>query len=326
MRLGSSGVKRSAASFSINGKHDADLCSARFSDQDTTLAADLKISINSFAESLDGTERLKVVALEFDGPALVQRATDEGLNPTIAGDPRSCFNVMTVAADGGPECRRTLTVVTLTLSTEFIVGSQSPLLPMLFILGGEGQLHSGVGRRLRLAIAAVMDAENLVPTRAGANGDLPPPVVDDDDNPPPVADDDFAFEEQPSSMKVVRMDQLLRIVADFAMQDHLLGLTGCADMRRRPSGFPCLVADKGSPSAPSWALTWPRTVASLKTQWLLSVWSFSRWCALRPKLWVCGNGVVGVPCRVCGIVMAYESLGATHLACRVDACALLGVP
>jgi len=320
MRLGSNGVKRSAASFSINGEHDADLNSARFADQDTTLAADLKISTNSYVESLDGTERLKVVALEFDGPALVQRAIDEGLNPTFAGDPRSCSNVMTVAADGGPVCRRTLTVVTLTLSTEFIVGSQSPLLPMLFILGGEGQLHSGVGRRLRLSIAAVMGADYLVPTRAGANGDLAPPIVDDDDNPPPVAD------EQPSSMEVVRMDQLLRIVADFAMQDHLLGLTGCADIWRCPSGFPCLVADMGSPSAPSWALTRSRTVASLKTQWLLSVWSFSRWCALRPKLWVCVDGVVGVPCRVCGIVMAYESLGATHLACRTDSCALLGVP
>ena len=78
--------------------------------------------------------------------------------------------------------------------------------------------------------------------------------------------------------------------------------------------------------APSWSLTRPRTIVSLETQWLLSVWSCYRWCALRPKLWVCGDGLVGVPCRECGLVMAYESLDATHLACRGEGCALTGKP
>jgi len=327
MRLGANGVKRSATCFSVNGDDDADLGTAHFADQDTNLAADLKISTNSYIESLDGTERLKVVALEFDGPALVQRAIDEGLDPNFVGDPRGCANVITVAADGGPVCRRTLTVVTLTLSTEFIIGSQSPLLPMLFILGGEGQLHSGIGRRLRPAIAAVMDADYRVPTRAPANDEHTPPAVNDDSNPPQLLDgDESPLAQQPLSVTVVRPQQLLRLVADFAMQGHLLALTGGADMWRCPSGYPCLVADMGSPSAPSWLMTRPRTVASLETQWLLSVWSFSRWCALRSKSWVCGDGVIGVPCRDCGLVMAYESLGATHLACRTEGCALIGVP
>jgi len=329
MRLGANGVKRSAACFSVNAADDADLSSAHFADQDTDLAADLKISTNSYIESLDGTERLKVVALEFDGPSLVQRAIDEGLDPTFAGDPRGCSNVITVAADGGPVCRRTLTVVTLTLSTEFIIGYQSPLLPMLFILGGEGQLHSGIGRRLRPAIAAVMHADYLVPTRAHEDADNPPPLAEDTGNPPPAAGGNELprlLLDQPSSMEVVRAQPLLRVVADLAMQGHLLALTGCADMWRCPSGFPCHVADMGSPSAPSWSLTRPRTIASLETQWLLSVWSFSRWCALRPKLWVCGDGLVGVPCREFGLVMAYESLGATHLACRGEGCALTGMP
>jgi len=132
--------------------------------------------------------------------------------------------------------------------------------------------------------------------------------------------------DQTSSMDVARVQPLLRVVADFAMQGHLIAFTGCADMWRFPSGFPCHVADMGSPSAPSWSLTRSRTIASLETQWLLSVWRFSRWCALRPKLWVCGDGLVGVPCREFGLVMAYESLDATHLACRWEGFALTGMP
>jgi len=216
MRLGANCVKRCAACFSVNAADDADLGSAHFAEQDTNLAADLKISTNSYIESLDGTERLKVVALEFDGHFLVQRAIDEGLDPTFADDPQGCSNVIAVAADGGPVFRRTLTVVTLTLTTEFIIGYRSPLLSMLFILGGEGQLHSGIGRRLRPAIASVMHADYLVPARAHDDADNPPPLADDARNLPPAVGGNglpCSLVDQPSSIEVARAQPLLRVVA-----------------------------------------------------------------------------------------------------------------
>lgn len=65
------------------------------------------------------------MALEYEGPSLVQRANEEELYPTVAGDPRGCSNVVTVAADGGPVFRRTLTVVTHTFVTFFIIETRT---------------------------------------------------------------------------------------------------------------------------------------------------------------------------------------------------------
>jgi len=303
-RLASGGIKRSATGFAFNSRSGTDPTS--LADQDTTLADDLRASTTSYLEALEDRERSKVVAVEFDGPALVQRAINDGLDPAYGGDPLAASNVITVAADGGPVCRRTLTVVTVTLSSEFLVGKQSPLLPLLYVLGGEGLLHTGIGRRLRRIIGNILESDYLVPRRAA-------------DGQPSVA-----ATEPSTQMVTVQPKTPLRLCADFAMQCHFLAITGGSGVWRCPSGYPCKAQDMGTPSAPSRALSRPRTVSVLDKQWLLSIWSFGRWCALRTKAWICADGAVGVACRSCKNFMTNVSPGAVHLSCRTGGCALSG--
>ena len=298
-RLGSSGTKRSAFAFVFDKSSSGPTAGpASMADQDASLADDLQAASTSFLESSDGRDRTTVVALEFDGPGLIQKALEDGRDLSYKTDPQLAVNVLTVAADGGPVCRRTLTVVTVTLSSELLVGDQSPLLPMVYLLSGEGIMHSGVGRRLRRAIEAVLNGRYCVPYNAA--------------------------EEATSSMLPLKMHSSLHLCADFAMQDHFLALTGGADEWRCPSGYPCPTKDMNSPSAASLALSRPRTIDMIEQQWRLSTWTFSRWCALRSRLWVAKEGVVGVPCRRCKQVMSYETIDATHLACRREQCLLFG--
>lgn len=193
-------------------------------------ADDLLAASTTYLMSPDGSEQCRVVALEFDGPSLVQRCINDGLNPDYMGDPREASHVLIVAVDGGPVCRRTLTVVTVTLSDEILLERQSPLMPMVHLLSGESALHSGVGRQLRFVIKDLMDAEFTVPWRSPHGHPVPGDLL-------------------PREIVAVRAPRCLHVVGDFLMQHDILGLTGGADDWRCPTAWPC--KSLMSPSAPS---------------------------------------------------------------------------
>eukprot|EP00168_Porphyra_purpurea_P015644 TRINITY_DN4860_c0_g2_i1.p2 TRINITY_DN4860_c0_g2~~TRINITY_DN4860_c0_g2_i1.p2 ORF type:complete len:261 (-),score=51.20 TRINITY_DN4860_c0_g2_i1:791-1573(-) len=210
---------------------------------DDELVNDLRAAETSYLVSADAAEQLKVLALEFDGPSLVQRAIDKGLDPDYFGYPRVASNAITVAADGGPVCHRTLTVVTVTLASEFLVENQSPLMPMVYLLSGEAALHAGVGRRLKTCIRELMDATFTVPWS-------------------PPTEDPSSGAAAMREIVAVRPNKTLRLVGDFFMLHHFMDLTGGCDVWRCPSGWPCTILMVLS--HPSWSLGRPRTVRMLQ--------------------------------------------------------------
>lgn len=310
-RLSSSGTKRALHGYS-KSPHETttgEACAQVTVGDDVDLLADMRGASTSFLVSAeDNAHRIKVVALEFDGKSLVQRAIDDGLDPTYVVDPRSASNVITVAADGGPVCRRTLTVVTLTLSAEYLVERQSPLMPMVFILSGEGALHSGVGRHMRIVIRSVLQSQYTVTwnreacTSSGGDQSAVPA----------------------REVLLVRPSPILRLLGDFCMLHHLLGLTGGSDKLRCPSGWPC--KNFMNPSHPSWKTVQERTINMVELHWEQAIWSLSRWCALSPRGWDVVNGVVGSTCRGCKCVMPYETSDVPFMSCRQEGCPREGQP
>lgn len=310
-RLSSSGTKRTLEGFSkpLHATASDEGFFPATVGEDADLLADMRGASTSFlVSSEDDTHRIKVVAIEFDGRTLVQRAIDDGLDPAYEGDPRLASNVITIAADGGPVCRRTLTVVTVTLSSEYLVERQSPLMPMVYILSGEGALHSGVGRHMRIVIRSVLQSEYAVPCKQEAGAS---PAATD--YVPPVR-----------AALLVRPSPILRLVGDFCMLHHLLGLTGGSDKLRCPSGWPC--KNFMNPSHPSWKTVQERTIGMVELHWEQAIWCLSRWCALSPRDWDVFDGVVGSPCRGCKHVMPYETLDVPFMACRQEGCPREGQP
>lgn len=225
--LARSGARRTASGPVYANYDDGAEFSTPFDfSEDNTLADDLRISTSSFLEEADWPGRATKVALEFDGSSITQKAIEVGTDPEYDDDPRVASNVLTVSADGGPVCRRTMTVVTLTLSAEFLRSRQTPLMPMLYILSGDNSLHSGIGRRLRHVLQAMLDAtyfERLGGGGAGGGQDVEYGVD--------------AVESRAPTAVSLRPPVIL--VGDFAMQDHFLSMTGGQDRWRCQLGWPC---------------------------------------------------------------------------------------
>lgn len=67
--------------------------------------------------------------------------------------------------DGGPVRRSTMIVFTMTASTKVLRGGRSPLLPILFLLGEEQELHSAVGRRLQTQVRRGLRTVYRIPAK-----------------------------------------------------------------------------------------------------------------------------------------------------------------
>jgi len=308
--LARSGVKRGSLSAAAEGDAHSVVATEKMDEdpgaaEDPHLMRDLQLSSTSFLQTANGSDKVRVVALSFDGPVLIQKTITDGFDSSYVGDPRLAANTLTVAADGGPVCRRSLTAVTVTLSTQHFHTHQSPLLPLLYILSGEHQLHSGIGRQLREAIRAVAEHTYLVPFRDGSEADADDP---------------------PTAFVGVRVSSLLRLYGDNCMQDHFLSLTGGSDAWRCAKAWPCPEEYLLTPSSQSKKVSRLRTVAMVEEHWLLAVWTLARWCALRTSTWNCVGGLVGIVCNGCQTLIPYEFLGTTHLACRQEHFHLLEVP
>ncbi|OSX70577.1 hypothetical protein BU14_0717s0004 [Porphyra umbilicalis] len=308
--LARSGVKRGSLSAAAEGDAHSVVATEKMDEdpgaaEDPHLMRDLQLSSTSFLRTANGSDKVRVVALSFDGPVLIQKTITDGFDSSYVGDPRLAANTLTVAADGGPVCRRSLTAVTVTLSTQHFHTHQSPLLPLLYILSGEHQLHSGIGRQLREAIRAVAEHTYLVPFRDGSEADADDP---------------------PTAFVGVRVSSLLRLYGDNCMQDHFLSLTGGSDAWRCAKAWPCPEEYLLTPSSQSKKVSRLRTVAMVEEHWLLAVWTLARWCALRTSTWNCVGGLVGIVCNGCQTLIPYEFLGTTHLACRQEHFHLLEVP
>lgn len=98
--------------------------------------------------------RERVVAVEFDPVVSLTRAFRAGCQPSSEAAIRRASVEVTLAGDGGPVRRNSMTVFTLTASSELLRSGRTPLLPVLFILGGEQAIHTAIGERLRTQLSA----------------------------------------------------------------------------------------------------------------------------------------------------------------------------
>lgn len=265
-----------------------------------------RISKATFLENDDGTGREVVVAVEFDPVESLAFALRSGAQAPSA-DLSDVRVELTLAGDGGPVLRTTLTVFTLTVSTSMFPSGTSPLIPVLFLLSGEQAIHSAVGDRLREQLHAVLTAEYAVP------------VIGDCD--------DHALPRTEATMPVtasLRLPFFLRLCGDFAMLDHFLSLTGGSDWNRCPSWWLC--TPRRYLSGAFWlggAAGEARNPGVLYKHWLLVVWSLARWCALQRGHWVESRGRLTSSCA-CGWKVAACSSSPALLACKNRRCFMRG--
>lgn len=97
----------------------------------------------------DGNWKVVVVGVEYNVAHAVQQAFSTAAVPSTEEEISGAVVDVTVAGDGGPVRRRTLTVFTFTVSTRVLRGGRTPLIPIVFLLGGENAIQSALTDRLR---------------------------------------------------------------------------------------------------------------------------------------------------------------------------------
>jgi len=112
-----------------------------------------------------GGDRELVLAIEFDAVYALRRAFREDTKPAALEDIKRSPAALTLAGDGGPVRRSSMTIFTLTASSPLLRKGRTALIPVLFILGGEQAVHSAVGERLRERVKDALLADYSVPVR-----------------------------------------------------------------------------------------------------------------------------------------------------------------
>lgn len=277
---------------------------------DVTKKRTHRVTKTTYLKKDDGSDREVVVAVEFDAVeslALTLRAGANAHTKHLSGVTVS----VTLAGDGGPVRRTTLTVFTLTISAPIFPTGMSPLVPVLFLLSGEQAIHSAVGSRLREQLKAALSASYAVPlVQSGKGGAVERPAEDGG--------------EEKTSTAEFNLPYFLRLCGDFAMLCHLLSLTGGSDQSRCPSWWLC-VPHKYL-SAAFWLSTppgGPRLPNTLSQHWLLVVWSLARWCATLRGHWQGAGGQVSSTCS-CGATLVAHSNSPAVLRCGNRSCSTYG--
>jgi len=262
------------------------------------------------ADGVDGdagerSGRELVVAVEFDPVLALRNAFRHGCKPTSMADIKRAPVAVTLAGDGGPVRRCAMTVFTLTASSPLFPSGRTPLIPILFLLGGEQTIHSAVGERLRERLKVALRTTYIVP--------VAPEAV-------------LKRGQIPRSTAAKSLPFFIHVCGDFAMISHLLTLTGCGDVNRCPYMWPCMPASYLSALILDGGRAAPRDGPFLSNQWELAVWALARWCTLRDGNWRAHGGRVLWSCRGCRRGMVALSSSVAVLACSSTSCPMFEEP
>lgn len=211
---------------------------------------------STYLEDADGAIRLEVVGVEFDAVEALRRILAT-LGEADGSDPATVPVDVTLCGDGVPVRRRTMTVFTVTVSTEAVRGGRTPLLPLLYLLSPEQAIHSALGERLGDLISNVLQAKYAVQ----------------------VLPHRRASSEQTTAS--LRLPYSIRLCGEFAMLCHYLKLTGGGDALRCCYKWPCIPQTYLSVEmmlrAPGeFDCGSARDAVTLRWQWGLIVWVFAR--------------------------------------------------
>lgn len=176
-----------------------------------------QITRTTHLEFDDGTGRVVVVAIEFDAAHSVQQAISKD---GVAVPQQSLAGLIaetTLAADGGPVMRCSMTLFAMCLSTSVLRTAKSStgrtgLLPLLLMLSGEQAIHSALSDRLWRGVNALLERPYVIRL---------------------VPDGDTGIR-----WATLRLPRLVRLCGDFAMQSHYLSISG--GIHRCPGQWPCL--------------------------------------------------------------------------------------
>lgn len=284
-----------------------------------------RITKATYLERDDGSDRELVVAVEFDTVQSLASAIRTG-GQAHSEDLSEMTVIVTLAGDGGPVRRTTLTVFTLVISASIFPTGMSPLVPVLFLLSGEQAIHSVLGARLRERVQAALNATYAVPlaeeagaTKAGAKK----PGAKKPGTSTARAKEAGADDGGPDTAEL-RLPYFLHLCGDFAMLCHFLSLTGGSDESRCPSWWLC--EPRRYLSGAFWLCSPPgaaRRPDTLSKHWLLVVWSLARWCALSRGLWAGTKGRMTSTCK-CGATVVASSFSPAQLWCRGRLCPVYG--
>lgn len=310
---------------------------------------ELRVLKSSNLENLDGTDPLVIVAVEFDVVATIRAAISRRAKRCTVAEVINGAGAWSLGSDGGPICRTSITLFSLALSATWLARGRTAMLPVMYILGGEQHVHSALGDRLDVLLQDVVDAVYQVPVGTALNknaaarafaraaGDSDDTVgagtgtasgtTSDTDSTGvasggasvgPTNDSDDGLVEQ--SVCDWSGPRLIRIVGDFSMIAHLMGMTGGSDESRCPFWWPCCSGDFLSISAFSENGGRTRTVVDVARQWELVCWQLARWSVLRNPSVTLGGGSVAVRCSVCDADTPLSSPVDIDFQCQSPAC------
>lgn len=275
---------------------------------------ELRILKCSTLEDLDGTCPLVIVAVQFDVVAAISAAIAHRVKRCTVADCASGRVAWSMGSDGGPVRHSAITLFTLTLSAPWLYKGRTPMLPVMYILAGEHHLHSALGDRL----------DALLTEAVCATYNIPVDVTGDDCE---GAADDSTFNGDDSGDDAGKQrfyswsgPRLVRIVGDFSVLAHIMGLTGGSDDFRCPFWWPCMPRGFLSIGAHATARGRTRTVDDIGKQWELVCWELARWTMLKSSAVVLDKGTVSVRCCVCGVMAPLLSPLAVDFQCRIPAC------
>lgn len=270
---------------------------------------ELRILKSSTLENPDGTDPLVIVAVQFDIVAAIRAAIARRTKRcTVAGvvDGSAAWSL---GSDGGPICHSSITLFTLTLSASWLVSGRTAMLPVMYILAGEHHMHSALGDTLDALLSAVVQATYEVPVA----------TVEDEEVETDGDSDDSIAEEQ--SIYDWSGPRLVRIVGDFSILAHIMGLTGGSDDSRCAFSWPCFSENFLSLTSCAAHGGRPRTVADVGRQWELVCWQLARWSFLRADAASVGTGSVVARCSTCNTCTPLFSPLGIDFQCQSPGCA-----
>lgn len=283
-------------------------------DADWRLSPDqLRVLKCSSLEKMDGSDPEVIVAVEFDIVTALRAAILARTMRCTAEDLRGEQAAWSLASDGGPIRRSAITLFTLTLSAPWLVSGRTTMLPVLYILGGEHQVHSALGLRLDALVAEALAAAYDV--RVHTSGGLQDKDPSDEN-----ATDSGDADDGEQNVYSWRGPYLVRIVGDFSMIAHIMALTGGNDDSRCPFSWPCVADSYLSLTAQTDNPGRPRTAADVSLQWELACWILARWCSLRGGLLALDGGHVTVKCTSCGTGVQVQTPYERRVQCRAEGC------
>lgn len=282
---------------------------------DRLTAEQLTILRSSTLENADGTAPEVVVAVQFDPVAAMAAAIARRTVPCTADDVLGADAAWTLASDGGPIRRSSITLFTLTLSAPWLFRGRTAMIPFLYILAGEHNMHSALGDRLDALLGEAISASYEVPLSDGGQGGAGDEAESGGAAQGHVDDDDCDL-----SVCDWTGPSLLRIVGNFAMLAHIMGMTGGSDDSRCPFWWPCAASDFLSLTAPVCTDGRTRTVSNCMRQWEFVCWQLARWCTLRDASTSVGGGSVLLRCPACRTTTPVPTAFQRRVPCLAPGC------